>query len=172
MELDKKDRKRMHSLHVDIQNNNDLLSKSDWLISKRQKRKLTEKNNKIETELNEFRIKYDDPEIDKKAYHATVENSNWTKAGNAADSIGKSMQSTGKKITKVGMHTTGAVWSPLIYAGYQGVKHARKKPKNETPEQDLIELIKEVEAAHRDGKIDEEQKRSYVLDFVDNYYRK
>lgn len=101
-----------------------------------------------------------------------IEDSKWMKASNKLESAGNKMQSTGKKMTKAGLHTTGAVWSPLIYAGYQGVKHARNKPKNETPEQDLIELIKEVETAHKDGKIDEEQKRSYVLDFVDNYYRK
>lgn len=171
MEVDKKDRKRIFSLIADTNANNSLLEKSDWVISKRQKRKLREKNNKNEEELNEFRIKYDDPEIDKRTYEDKLENSKWTKLANSMDKAGDAMQSTGRSMTKAGLHITGAVWSPVIYAGYQGVKHARKQPKNESVEQDLIELIKEVEQAHKDGKITEEQKREYIINFVDEFYR-
>ena len=172
MELNKKDKKRMYSLRGEIKANDILLGKSDWVISKRKKEKLKEKNAKIEEELIDFRNKYNDPEIDTKAYNDSVENSIFYKMGDNLEKTGNSLQSTGGKIAKVGMHTTGAVWTPVIYLGYQGIKHARKKPKNESVEQDLIELIKEVEQAHKDGKITEEQKREYIIDFVDNYYKK
>lgn len=171
MELDKKDKARMYGLRGSLKVNNDLLAKSDWVISKRKKAKLAEKNKEIEEELNEFRIKYDDPDIDTKAYEDSIEGSIFTKIGNNLDKVGTSMQSTGKGMVKAGMHTTAAVWTPAIYLGYRGVKHVRNKPKNESVEQDLIELINEVEKAHKDGKITEAQKKEYVLDFVDNYYR-
>lgn len=109
--------------------------------------------------------------IESPEYQETIANSKWTKAAEKMDSIGNKMQSTGKGMVKAGMHTTAAVWTPAIYLGYRGVKHVRNKPKNESVEQDLIELINEVEKAHKDGKITEAQKKEYVLDFVDNYYR-
>src|SRR5699024_9631765 len=171
MELEKKDKARMYGLRGSLKVNNDLLAKSDWVISKRKKAKIAEKNKEIEEELNEFRIKYDDPDIDTKAYEDSIEGSIFTKIGNNLDKVGTSMQSTGKGMIKAGMHTTAAVWTPAIYLGYRGVKHVRNKPKNESVEQDLIELINEVEKAHKDGKITEAQKKEYVLDFVDNYYR-
>lgn len=95
----------------------------------------------------------------------------WMGRAEKMEAAGNKLQSTGKKMTKVGAHATGAVWTPVLYAGYQGVKHARKKPKNESIEQDLIELVKEVEQAEKQGKINEEQKREYIIDFVHNYYK-
>lgn len=171
MELEKKDKARMYGLRGSLKVNNDLLAKSDWVISKRKKKKLIEKNEEIEKELNEFRLKYGDPQIDVKAYEDSVANSKWTKAAEKMDSIGNKMQSTGQSMTKVGLHVTGAVWTPAIYLGYQAVKQSRKQPKNESVEQDLIELVNEVEKAHKEGKITEDQKREYVLHFIDNYYR-
>lgn len=116
-------------------------------------------------------LKNGDESAADKLHQAFIDNSKWTRAANASESIGNKMQSAGKSMTKAGLHTTAAVWTPAIYLGYQAVKQSRKQPKNETPEQDLIELINEVEKAHKDGKINEQQKKEYVIDFVDNYYR-
>lgn len=113
----------------------------------------------------------DDPALADKMHQQNIDNSIFTKMGKGMESTGDKMQSAGKGMVKAGMHTTAAVWTPAIYLGYRGVKHVRNKPKNESVEQDLIELINEVEKAHKDGKITEAQKKEYVLDFVDNYYR-
>lgn len=101
-----------------------------------------------------------------------TEGSIFTKMGNQAEKTGDAMQRTGKGMVKAGLHTTAVVWTPPIYLAYRGVKAARNKPKNESVEQDLIELVQEVEKAHKDGQITEEQKRDYIIDFVDNYYKK
>lgn len=171
MEIDKKDMKRMHSLQADLKMNNDMLGKSDWVVSKRKKKKLAAKNEEIEIELDGFRTKYNDPEIEVRAHEESVANSKWTKAADKLESAGSKLQSAGDKMTKTGMHATGAVWSPVLYAAYQGHKLSKKQPKNESAEQDLIELINEVEQAHKDGKITEEEKREHIIGFVDNYYR-
>ena len=113
----------------------------------------------------------DDPALADKMHQQNIDNSIFTKMGKGMESTGDKMQSAGKGMVKAGMHTTAAVWTPAIYLGYRGVKHVRNKPKNESVEQDLIELINEVEKAHKDGKITEAQKKEYVLDLVDNYYR-
>ena len=113
----------------------------------------------------------DDPALADKMHQQNIDNSIFTKMGKGMESTGDKMQSAGKGMVKAGMHTTAAVWTPAIYLGYRGVKHVRNKPKNESVEQDLIELINEVEKAHKDGKITEAQKKEYVLYFVDNYYR-
>lgn len=143
----------------------------DPKLSDRRRAKLEEKKQKIvdKIEMHE-RIKID-PSYADELQRQYTENSIFTKAGKKMERTGAAFDKAGRGMVKAGLHTTGAVWTPVIYAGYQGIKHARKKPKNETPEQDLIELIKEVEKAQKDGKIDEAQKREYILDFVDNYYR-
>lgn len=105
-------------------------------------------------------------------HQAFVDRSAFTKASKNFEVAGDKLQSAGKDMMKFGMHATGAVWAPPVYLAYQGIKHARKKPKNETIEQDLIELVQEVEKAHKDGNITEEQKRDFIIDFVENYYKK
>lgn len=151
----------------------------EWHLDKI--RKMEEKLNKTKNERRrekliekiEFQKRLiDDPALADKMRQESIDNSAFTKMGKGMESTGGKMQSAGKGMVKGGLHATGAVWTPVIYLGYQGIKHARKKPKNESVEQDLIELIKEVEQAHKDGKITEEQKREYIIDFVDNYYKK
>ena len=129
------------------------------------------KKEKIMEQINLHKQILDDPSIADDIHKQNVENSAFTKVGNDLKEKGEGIKSAGKSITKAGAHATGAVWTPVLYAGYQGVKHARKKPKNESIEQDLIELVKEVEQAEKQGKINEEQKREYIIDFVDNYYK-
>ncbi len=147
----------------------DKISKMEAKLNKtkneRRREKLIEK-----IELQKRLI--DDPALADQMHQQNIDNSIFTKMGKGMESTGGKMQSAGKGMVKAGLHTTGAVWTPAIYLGYQGIKHARKKPKNESVEQDLIELIKEVERAHKEGKITEEQKREYIIDFVDNYYKK
>ena len=147
----------------------DKISKMEGKLNKtkneRRREKLIEK-----IELQKRLI--DDPALADKMHQQNIDNSIFTKMGKGMESTGDNIQSAGKSMVKGGLHATGAVWTPVIYLGYQGIKHARKKPKNESVEQDLIELIKEVEQAHKDGKITEEQKREYIIDFVDNYYKK
>ena len=122
--------------------------------------------------VEDYQKVIEDPSHADVIYQKHVDNSIFTKMGNTADKTGDRLQSAGKGMVKAGLHTTGAVWTPVIYAGYQGVKHFRNKPKNESIEQDLIELVQEVEQAHKDGEITEKQKREYIIDFVDNYYKK
>ena len=95
----------------------------------------------------------------------------WGNLANKTESTGQKLQQTGSKMTKVGLKTTAAVWTPPIFLGYLGVK-AVKKNKNSTPEDDLIELVKECKQAHKEGKIDEDTMKDYITDFVNEYYRK
>lgn len=141
-------------------------------VNENKKRQLQEKIDKENYMISLYNdLKNGDESARVKLQDAYTQDSVFTKIGNNLDKTGDSLQSTGKSMVKAGMHTTAAVWTPAIYLGYRGVKHVRNKPKNESVEQDLIELINEVEKAHKDGKITEAQKKEYVLDFVDNYYR-
>jgi len=137
------------------------------------KKKHLDKKKKNKLEFIEYQTALkEDPEYAEKLHQKYINESKFTNLGDKFESAGEKMQNVGSKMTKAGLHATGAVWTPVIYAGYHTVKQARKKPKNESIEQDLIELIQEVEQAHNDGKITEEQKRAYVIDFVDNFYKK
>src|SRR5699024_744118 len=148
------------------------LDKISKMEGKLNKTKNERKREKIIEKIELQKRLIDDPALADKMHQQNIDNSIFTKMGKGMESTGDKMQSAGKGMVKGGLHATGAVWTPVIYLGYQGIKHARKKPKNESVEQDLIELIKEVEQAHKDGKITEEQKREYIIDFVDNYYKK
>jgi hypothetical protein len=148
------------------------LDKIKQMEEKLEKTKNGRRREKLIEKIEMQKSLIDDPELADKMHREAVDSSAFTKIGNAAEKTGDKIQSAGKGMVKAGLHTTGAVWTPLIYLGYQGVKHARKKPKNASVEQDLIELIQEVEKAEKDGKITEEQKRGYIIDFVDNYYKK
>lgn len=142
------------------------------LISGRKKDKLQswidEENDKIEKQKRLI----EDPGYADQLLEEMTENSKFTKIAKGLDKTGDALQSTGKGMVKAGAHTTAAVWTPAIYLGYQVVKQSRKQPKNESIEQDLIELIQEVEKAHKDGKITEEQKREYIINFMDEFYKK
>jgi len=155
-------------------------SLADKYSKQLEKKRLSERKRKQLEQLRDENLEWvqdyerviEDPSHAEIIKQKHVDNSIFTKMGKGMESTGGKMQSAGKGMVKGGLHATGAVWTPVIYLGYQGIKHARKKPKNESVEQDLIELIKEVEQAHKDGKITEEQKREYIIDFVDNYYKK
>lgn len=174
MEIDKKDMKRMHDLRADIKLRDDMLGKSNLLVSKRQKKKHQEKKDKAIEELEQFRIKYNDPEIDLKAYEESVNNSKWTKMANTIDSTANKMDSVGRKMQKAGLKTTAIVWTPVLYGGYKVGKAAFGKDKqttNNTPEQEFIGLINECEQAYKDGKIDESTMKFYIQDFANTKYR-
>jgi len=94
----------------------------------------------------------------------------WMKRGNWLKEKGDKLQSTGKKMTRAGLHVGGATWTPVIYAGYRVIKKNRDNSK--TPEQELIDLVKECEQAYKEGKISEEQLKHYIADYVNEHYRK
>lgn len=94
----------------------------------------------------------------------------WGGLAKKTEDTGQKLEETGKKMVRTGMKTTAITWTPAIYLAYKGVKKIRKK--NGTPEQDLIELIKECEQAHKEGEIDEETMKEYITEFVNEYYRK
>lgn len=174
MKMDKKDMKRMAALRSDIKLRDDMLAKSNLIVSKRQKKKHQEKKDAALKELEEFRIKYDDPNIDAKAQQELIENSRWTKAGNALENAGNKMDSVGRKMQKAGLKTTAIVWTPVLYGGYKIGKSAFGKDKtanNNSPEQEFIGLINECEQAFKDGKIDEATMKFYIQDFANTKYR-
>lgn len=97
----------------------------------------------------------------------------WGGLAKNTEDTGQKLERTGKKMVRTGMKTTAITWTPAIYLAYKGVKKIRKKNStHSTPEQDLIELIKECEQAHKEGKIDEETMKEYITEFVNEYYRK
>lgn len=174
MELEKGRRKRINKTIEKHLKNIDKLTKQQngRFAGESKKQQLQEQIDKENYMIGLYTdLRNGDESAADKIQEALVNDSVFTKIGNNLDKAGDSLQSTGKSMVKAGMHTTAAVWTPAIYVGYRGVKHMRNKPKNESVEQDLIELINEVEKAHKDGKITEAQKKEYVLDFVDNYYR-
>ncbi|SDX64807.1 hypothetical protein [Salimicrobium album] len=93
----------------------------------------------------------------------------WSGLADKVESTGEAMQRTGKSMTKAGMKTTAITWTPVIYGGYKAVQHSKKK--NQTPEQELMDLVKECEQAYKDKKIDEATMKHYITDYVENYYR-
>lgn len=173
MELENGRRKSMEKKMAKIQKVIDKLEKQKdgAFVSESKKAKLQNSIDEKVFEQNLIERSITDESAQKELYDFYVNNSVFTKIGNNLDKTGDALQSTGNSMVKAGAHTTAAVWTPALYVGYRGVKHLRNKPKNESVEQDLIELINEVEKAHKDGKITEAQKKDYVLDFVDNYYR-
>ncbi|MBZ5203210.1 hypothetical protein HU147_18565 [Planomicrobium chinense] len=92
----------------------------------------------------------------------------WGGVSTKLETGGAQLQQTGKSMQKAGLHTTAAVWTPVIYAGYRVAKSVKGK----SPESDLVSLVKECEQAHAEGKITEEQMKEYIIDFTNNYYRK
>lgn len=98
----------------------------------------------------------------------------WGNLATKSEETGQKLQRTGKSMQKAGLKTTAITWTPVIYAGYKGVKKIRDKNNadNSTPESDLISLVKECEQAHKEGKIDTDTMKEYITDFVNNYYRK
>lgn len=94
----------------------------------------------------------------------------WGNLAAKTENAGNKMQQVGGSMQKAGLKTTAAVWTPAIYLGYKAVKKARSN--NGTPEGDLIELVKECEQAHKQGKIDEATMKEYIIEFVNNHYRK
>lgn len=176
MSLDKAERKRIEFHEKNIEKSRRKIEQYEKdlnkaLISGRKKDKLqswiVEENDKIEKQKRLI----EDPGYADQLLEEMTENSKFTKIAKELEKTGDALQSTGKGMVKAGAHTTAAVWTPALYVGYRGVKHLRNKPKNESVEQDLIELINEVEQAEKDGKITEAQKKEYILDFVDYYYR-
>lgn len=146
---------------------------SGVFVNETKKQQLQEKINKENYMIDLYNdLKNGDESAAEKLRQAFIDDSAFTKLGNNLNKTGDALQSTGKGMVKAGAHTTAAVWTPALYVGYRGVKHLRNKPKNESVEQDLIELINEVEKAHKDGKITEEQKREYIINFVDEFYKK
>lgn len=93
----------------------------------------------------------------------------WGGLASKTEATGNKLKETGSAMQKAGLKTTAAVWTPAIYLGYKAVKGA--KSKGSTPESDLIELVKECEQAHKQGKVDEATMKEYIQDFVNNHYR-
>ena len=167
--LTKKERKDIYKLRGEIYANYKLIEKSDWIISNRKKKKLAEKNEEIDKKLNYYREKYNDPNIDVKIYEEEVNNSKWTKIGDAMYDFGDNLERTGKSMVKTGAKTTAITWTPLLYVGYKTGKLALEK--DETPESQYVKLIKECEEAYQKGKIDEETLKYYIRDYANNHYR-
>lgn len=124
-----------------------------------------------------------DPNLAQKIFQERVDNNVFTKAGNNIDKAGKSMKTFSDKMTKVGMHTTGAVWTPVLYVGYQGIKKSRKNKKEKEFQEDvrfyketrgtdsvIAGLATECEEAYKDGKIDKAQFKHFLNDYIDNMY--
>ena len=175
--MDKKDRKEISKLVSQLEVNKDLLQKSNWVVSKGKKKKLEAKNEEIELKLQQFREKYNDPQIDLKIKHENdvihqekIDNNVFTKIGNSMEKTGDKLDKAGRKMVKTGLKTTAITWTPLVYAGYKVGKVALAK--DETPESQYVKLIKECEQAYKEGKIDEETMKHYITDYANNHYRK
>ena len=175
--VDKKDRKEISKLASRLEVNNEMLQKSNWVVSKGKKKKLEQQNIEIENKLQEFRIKYNDESLVEKIKHENevihqenIENSIFTKIGNSMEKTGDKLDKAGRKMVKTGLKTTAITWTPLVYAGYKVGKVALSK--DETPESQYVKLIKECEQAYKEGKIDEETMKYYITDYANNHYRK
>ena len=175
--IDKKDRKEISKLASRLEVNNEMLQKSNWVVSKGKKKKLEQQNIEIENKLQEFRVKYNDESLVEKIKHENeithqenIENSIFTKTAKALEKTSETLEKSGKKMVKVGATTTAITWTPLLYAGYKVGKVALSK--DETPESQYVKLIKECEQAYKEGKIDEETMKHYITDYANNNYRK
>ena len=175
--VDKKDRKEIVKLASRLEVNNEMLQKSNWVVSKGKKKKLEQQNIEIENKLQEFRVKYNDESLVEKIKHENevihqenIENSIFTKIGNSMEKTGDKLDKAGRKMVKTGLKTTAITWTPLVYAGYKVGKVALSK--DETPESQYVKLIKECEQAYKEGKIDEETMKYYITDYANNHYRK
>lgn len=96
----------------------------------------------------------------------------WTDLGNKTTSAGEKLEKTGKSVQKAGLHTTAAVWTPALYVGYRVIRKNKDKGATITsPEDHLINFIRECDQGYKEGKIDEETMKKYIVDFTNNYYR-
>ena len=93
----------------------------------------------------------------------------WFKKAESFEKNGEMLKRTGKSMQKVGLKTTAIVWTPALFAGYKVYQNI--KGSTETPEQDLIELIKRCEKDYKDGKIDEQTMKEYIVKFTQEEYR-
>lgn len=131
----------------------------------------------VKNKDKELTVDYIKNKIEEKA-NAPEPESKLLKFADKVEDFGERIGKKGDAMKKAGLHTTAAVWTPALYLGYRAVKKNGKKdneenvvPANSTPEQDLIKLIQECEQAHKDGKIDEETMKEYIVDFTNKYYR-
>lgn len=172
MNIDKKERKDILRTSTKIEENNSLLEKSDWLVSKRKKEKIRAENEELKMKLNDYKEKHNDPNIVETIRQWIDEEfgtNALTEIGNRMQSTGENMQKFGRKTMKVGLKTTAITWTPLLYVGYKTGKLALEK--DETPESQYVKLIKECEEAYQKGEIDEETLKYYIRDYANNHYR-
>lgn len=174
----KEGKSKIHSINENISiienfdvDNNDPEMKD---VKERMKLRTNVLKERLATEdLNEKEITEIDKEL--KQYAKGVKQSQfWGGLGDKFQSGGEKLERTGKKIQKAGYHTTAAVWTPALYVGYRVIKKNKKDKTNDaitSPEEHLINFIKECEQGYKDGKIDEETMKKYIVDFTNNYYR-
>lgn len=91
----------------------------------------------------------------------------WFRLAEKSTTTGEKLQRTGNSMTRVGLKTTAAVWTPAVFGAYKVGKALKDKPK----EDDLITVIKECQQAHKDGKITEDEMKQHILEFTNNYYK-
>lgn len=118
-----------------------------------------------ETEVPKERIKIE-KSINK--FKKMIEKSEfWGKLAEKTTTTGEKLQRPGNSMTRVGLKTTAAVWTPAVFGTYKVGKALKDKPK----EDDLITVIKEWQQAHKDGKITEDEMKQHILEFTNNYYK-
>ncbi len=139
------------------------------------------KIDKLDEKIKKNQDYIDDPSVVDDMIQKNIDKSIFTKAGNSLTKGGESLQKTGKKVTKVGAHATGIVWTPVLYGGYQVIKKKRKDKKEKNFQEDvrfyketrgadsvLVGLVQECEEAYNDGKIDKEELKHFINDYIDN----
>lgn len=101
----------------------------------------------------------------------------WLQRAEKVQETGENLQNVGGKLMGAGAKTTAAVWTPALYLGYKGVKHASKKKSNvESLEVDsvekssLIEFVSNTEQALLNNVIDKETAIKIIKDYLDNKY--
>ncbi|WP_339179183.1 DUF4428 domain-containing protein [Oceanobacillus sp. FSL W7-1293] len=95
-------------------------------------------------------------------------------SGDKSINFGEKLGEKSKAIRRAGYHTTAAVWVPPLYIGYRVIKKRKKNKQHDSinsPEDHLIAFIRECEQAYKEGKIDEETMKEYIVDFTNKFYR-
>lgn len=141
---------------------------------------VNEDNEKWFNKIDELNIKLQDETIskrEKKKIEKEIEQNKkyiiksdfWMKKAESFEKNGEKLKSAGKSMQRAGLKTTAIVWTPALFAGYKVYQNI--KGSKETPEQDLIELIKQCEKDYKNGKIDEQTMKEYIVKFTQEEYR-
>lgn len=128
----------------------------------------------VKNKDKELTADYINNKIEEKA-NAPEPESKLIRFGDKMGEFGESLGRKGDAMKKAGLHTTAAVWTPALYVGYRVIKKNNEVEAPiapiDSPEDHLIAFIKECEQGYKEGKIDEDTLKEYVVDFTNNYYR-